>query len=144
MESRSFPLDRVLARYTLYQLPGWLTGAVLLASFVHWDWVTTPVAFALFGALLVKDAILYPLTRSAYEGTSHSAGQALVGRSGVTQQAIDREGYVRVGAELWRARLAPGSEPLAPGVRVHIEAVDRFTLIVASDPETQTEAEGIG
>jgi membrane-bound serine protease (ClpP class) len=50
---------------------------------------------------------------------------------------VRREGYVFVGGELWRARSADG-EPLRPGERVRIEAVeDGLELVVGSPHPTE-------
>jgi membrane-bound serine protease (ClpP class) len=50
---------------------------------------------------------------------------------------VRREGYVFVGGELWRARSADG-EPLRPGDRVRIEAVeDGLELVVGSPHPTE-------
>ncbi len=66
---------------------------------------------------------------------------ALVGRQGVALTAVDdRSGQVRIGGEVWSARLyAPGS-PARVGATVDILAIDGATALVLPLPDDQLEA----
>lgn len=117
-----------LLRYWLFQLPGFLAVAALLALLVRW-WELAPRLAALFLALWVlKDLALYPFVRRAYEARSGGGADALLGVLATARDRLDPEGYVRVGHELWRARLREGSAERGAAVRVL--AVRGLTLVV--------------
>lgn len=65
---------------------------------------------------------------------------ALVGRQGVAVTAVDdRGGQVRIGGEVWSARLyAPGAAA-APGATVDILAIDGATALVLPLPTNELE-----
>jgi membrane protein implicated in regulation of membrane protease activity len=67
---------------------------------------------------------------------------ALVGRQGVALTAVDdRGGQVRIGGEVWSARLyAPGS-PAPEGATVDILAIDGATALVLPVPTNELEAQ---
>jgi len=131
MPVRRAPTSRVLLRYLRFHLPGLVMVIAGLAAAVRW-W-QLPVGLAAAGAALwlLKDALLFPSLRSAYEPDGSDAGPRPIGELGV---AVDA-GWVRVGPELWRARAARGAPALRPGARVRVVAVDGLELEVeaASD-----------
>lgn len=131
-------MNRVLARYLLFQIPGMGLAGIALWLLADWGIVTPRLAWGLFALWLLKDVVLYPMTRIAYghQRGPHGA-EALVGASGVAQQALEPggAGYVRVGAELWKARLdadAP-SHGVASGDLVRVTAVRDLTLLVVPE-----------
>lgn len=115
------------SRYVALQAPGWLVAGV--AGWALWssDLVGGATAIGLVGAWVVKDAVLYPWLRAAYE-PSRPPADALVGREATVCEALAPGGWVRIGPELWRARLARGAA--GPGETVVVEAVDGLTLVV--------------
>ncbi len=123
-----------LLRYWLFQLPGALAVAGLLVLLVH-GWGLAPRLAVLFLALWVlKDLALYPLVSKAYEPRSGGGADALLGALATARERLDPEGYVRVGHELWRARLREGVAERGAAVRVL--AVRGLTLVVeVADPE---------
>jgi membrane protein implicated in regulation of membrane protease activity len=60
---------------------------------------------------------------------------ALVGRQGIVVSAVDDQGgQVRIGGEIWSARLYAPGEPAAVGAPVDVLAIDGATaLVVAQD-----------
>ncbi len=90
-------------RYTAFQIPGWI-----LATAGGW-WLYTSlrvpmwVAGGVLVAWVIKDMVLYPLLRSAYEVDDTRPIERLVGRPGTTAERLAPRGYVRVRGELWRA-----------------------------------------
>ena len=119
-------------RYVAFQTAGW----VLAASLAWWlaaRGVIAPWLAALGWMLFVaKDFALYPWLRHAYAAGNPDAAAQLVGRTGLARERIDPSGYVRVGAELWRAELAPGCAAVESGASVRVRAVRGLTLIVES------------
>lgn len=121
-----------LTRYYLFQVPGWIFAAVILA--MVWSWLGVPawVAIGLFGLLVVKDIVFYPLLRIAYEVSALGAAR-LVGQIGVARDRLDPTGYVQVQGELWHARTEDGSEPIPSGASVKVVAGERMTLTVIGE-----------
>ena len=114
-------------------------------ALVRWWNLDPRLAVLLFGLWLVKDLVLFPVLRIGYETGGGGAGAGLVGASGVAQDDLraDRVGYVRVGAELWRARLDLGSAAaeIQQGTRVRVTALRDLTLIVEALPALETSEE---
>ena len=120
-------------RYALFQLPGAFAVAGLLFLLVH-GWDLSPRIAALFLLLWVlKDAALYPFVRKAYEPSSGGGADALIGAEATVCDRLGPEGYVRVGHELWRARLRGGTAE--KGDRVRVLEVRGLTLVVEPAPE---------
>lgn len=122
--------QRTFVRYVAFQAAGWV-----LAAWVAW-WLVAKAGLAPWLAALgcalfvIKDFALYPWLRDAYAVSDPAATALLVGRTGVARERIDPSGYVRVGAELWRAELAPGCAAIDAGARLRVREVRGLTLIV--------------
>ncbi len=124
-----------LHRYVLYQIPGWILamfGAVLLhqvENFPMWACLGLVVGWA------VKDALLYPFLRDAYETDSLTAIERLIGLNGVAVESLNPNGYIRVRGELWRAEPSPDTAVIGSGHVVRVDAVRGTILIVRhADP----------
>jgi len=127
---------RVFARYLVLQIPGQFIAGVTLVMLVRWTELTPMLAGLLFVLWVIKDLVMYPVTRIAYERQEGGQGaDALLGALGVAQEDLAPEqiGYVRVGAELWRARLR-GGERVARGAAVVVTEVSGLTLQVEPAP----------
>jgi membrane protein implicated in regulation of membrane protease activity len=129
--ARGAPTSRVLLRYLRFHLPGLLVVVGALAAAVRWWNLPRDLAAAGVALWLLKDVVLFPLLRSAYEPDGSGAPPRPIGELGV---AIDA-GWVRVGPELWRARRAGGAPALQPGARVRVVAVDGLELEVEAVSE---------
>jgi membrane-bound ClpP family serine protease len=131
MKLRSDSSAAVFARYLLFQLPGCVVAAAVLAGLVHWGHLSPTVAYALFGIWVVAEIALFPVFRIGYEtGGARAGAEALVGAMGVALEDLDPEGYVRMGAERWRAVVAGGCAPVAAGAKVRVREVRQLTLVV--------------
>ena len=75
--------------------------------------------------MLAKDLAFYPFVKVAYERRSpmNPGVKDLVGQTGTSRDALAPEGYVMIGAELWRARTRDAAEPIPAGSSVRVEAV---------------------
>jgi membrane protein implicated in regulation of membrane protease activity len=121
----------VFARYLLFQLPGCVVAAAVLAGLVHWEHLSPAVAYVLFGIWVLGEIALFPFLRVGYEtGGTQGGAEALVGALGVAQEDLDPEGYVRMGAERWRAVVASECAPVAAGAEVRVREVRQLTLVV--------------
>ncbi len=121
---------RIPVRYALLQLPG-LALLVLILVFVQ-RWVDLP-AWVLWGSITiwaVKDAILYPFVRRAYDWDHPQGVNSMVGAQGIVKKRLAPSGYVQVRGELWKAELMEGSPPLEKGERVRVEGVRGLRLLV--------------
>ncbi|MGH7336841.1 MAG: NfeD family protein, partial [Myxococcota bacterium] len=126
--------QQTFARYVAFQFPGWVLAGcaawwlVAVAGLAPW---LGGLGFSLF---VIKDFALFPWLRDAYAVSDPAAAALLVGRTGVARERLmpSGSGYVRVGAELWRAELAPGCAAIEEGARVRVREVQGLTLIVES------------
>ncbi len=125
-------------RYVLLQVPGWLVAIVVLywlhGSFglpFHW-------AAGIYAAYVVKDFLLYPFLRRAYEEGAHSGTASLVGETGIVTQAIDPAGYIRVRGELWQAR-TPDARRIPKGASVRVKSAAGMVLMVEKESAATDE-----
>jgi membrane protein implicated in regulation of membrane protease activity len=124
---------RVLARYLIFQTPGWFLVSFVLYALVRWWDLSTRAALLLLALWLIKDIAFYPLLRRSYAGGHRDPGEHLVGALGTARDRLDPDGYVRVGAELWRAEVSRGHAPVESGATVRVRSVRGLTLEV--EPE---------
>lgn len=121
----------VVARYTLFQIPGWVVVGGLAWGSREWFGVSDVVALAAFVLWVVKDVVLFPFVRRAYEPDGGGdAASALLGAVAVAQEELAPSGYVRLRAELWRAELGPERPPVPAGGRVRVTGLRGLTLLV--------------
>ncbi len=95
---------RILLRYTLLQLP-----ALALLIAVLWllaTWFDLPRLWLGLVATIwiIKDIVLFPLVRRAYDPEPHPRGNTLVGSTGIVVRELTPVGVVDIHGELWRAR----------------------------------------
>lgn len=125
---------RVWLRYAAFQLPEGVIVALALwglHSFLGWP---TPVVWGLLVAWIVKEIVLYPFVKRAYDNSPsrHVGAEHMLGATGIADEDLDPEGYVRVRGELWRAELL-GRGPVIRGAAVAVHAVRDLTLLVRPD-----------
>ena len=99
-------------KYLLFQIPGWIGAAIIAMMAVHWQWLTWPIAAAGIAVWVVKDLLMFPFLRRAYEPDVTGAAR-LAGERGVAEGDLTPRGYVRVRGELWRAAAVSHDEPIA-------------------------------
>lgn len=116
-------------KYLLFQIPGWIIAAAVLIALVHWEFLTKGIAVLCFFGWLLKDLLLYPFFRRAYEpGVTGSA--RLVGSKGIAEGDLTPKGYIRVRGELWRAVASPADHVLRSGTEVEIIGAERMEVFV--------------
>jgi membrane protein implicated in regulation of membrane protease activity len=110
--------------------------ALLLSGLCHWLDLPLWAAIGLFALWMVKDFLLYPLVRSAYEPAARSASKQLIGAQGIARECLAPHGYVRIHGELWRATAEPPDRPILPGTPIRVREAEGLTLIVSADVDT--------
>ena len=120
----------VVGRYVLFQLPELAIVGLALVAAVQFAVLPEVGGWALAAAWLVKEVALFPFVRSAYEPSNPNAASAMVGKVAVVTQRLDPRGTVRIGPELWAARLEGELPAVDAGERVRVEAVEGLTLRV--------------
>lgn len=120
---------RILFRYILVQIPGW----IFLGCLLWWGYTSGWIAFTTAGwimtAWVVKDALLYPLSKPAYEDGPRIGPETLIGRETETIMPLAPTGLVKLDGENWSAHSA-GDENIAAGRRIRVTGVQGLTLIV--------------
>ena len=125
------PGRRILLRYTLFQIPDLVLLGLALAIAVRWWEMSNTVAYALFGLWLLKDILMFPVMRVAYEPGA-GAHDRLTGATGIAREVLDPMGYVMIGSELWNAEVVAGAEPISAGSAVRVVNLRGLTLLVES------------
>jgi membrane protein implicated in regulation of membrane protease activity len=126
-------LKSTFGKYVLLQVPGWLIAALLLLNIQQWFAFSSWIAYAGVAAWMLKDFVLFPLVRRAYEFNVKTGVEQLIGDQGVVQNELAPRGKIRVRGELWSAEIEPGAHPLAQGEQVRVLAAQGLTLIVAAE-----------
>lgn len=122
---------RVLATYLLLQIPGWLLAGAVVAVLHRWDVLSVSAGVLVVLLWVVKDLLLFPVVRTAYEGDARQGADRLIGLAGVTTTRLAPDGYVRLRGELWRAELTDTSQRVEQGATVRVCASRGLTLFVA-------------
>ncbi|HXG51647.1 MAG TPA: aconitate hydratase AcnA [candidate division Zixibacteria bacterium] len=114
-------------KYLVFQLPGWIAAAGVATALWHWEILSRELAGAGFLIWFLKDLLLYPRLKVAYEAARDHGSKALVGAKGTVATDLAPEGYVRVRGELWRAC---AERPIARGAEVEVADARGMTLFV--------------
>ena len=117
-------------RYLLFQIPGWLIAAIVLMVARHWEIISLSVALICFLVLMLKDWVVYPWLKTAYEMPAPTDSKALIGSRGVAESDVAPEGFVRVRGELWQAVATPFDLTIAAGSKVEIADADGMKIFV--------------
>ena len=122
--------SRTFRKYLILQIPDWLLLGVLVLAFR--DTLALPVwaVSGLIAAWVLKDLLLYPLLRRAYEGDPRTGAERLVGREGRVVIPLVPEGYISVRGELWRAETQESDRRMPEGAPVRVTGARRLTLKV--------------
>ena len=118
-------------KYLLFQIPEWVVLGLFLWFLVRNAPITLWHAVWFFAFWVVKDVLLYPLVRRAYENDARTGSKALIGTKGVAQETLAPEGYIKIHGELWRAQSEAG--PVSRDSAVKVTGERGLTLIVQAD-----------
>jgi membrane protein implicated in regulation of membrane protease activity len=125
--------QRTVAKYILFQLPELSVVCALAIGARSWVGLPDWAAAGIIAVWVVKDVVMFPFVRIAYQPGSPGGATGMVGARGTAQDTLRPSGYVRISAELWRAELRPGSPPVEPGDRIRVLGVRGLTLAVEPD-----------
>jgi membrane protein implicated in regulation of membrane protease activity len=136
-----------VTRYVAFQAPGWLLAAALAAALWRWAGVAWPTCLLLALLWVLKDFLLYPVVRRAYEQDGQRTGvEQLIGMTAVARDRLDPRGDVVVRGERWAAEAEPGEAPIPPGATVRVSGARGMTLHVrraeAGPPAPDASAAG--
>ncbi len=126
-----------MVRYTLFQIPDLVLLGLGVAAAVRWWDLPVLAAYGLVAVWIVKDILMYPVLRVAYEAGGSSGVDGIHGALGVVTQPLVPSGYVRLGSELWKAELVCGSGTVSVGSAIRVVELRGLTLIV--EPVTPAE-----
>lgn len=118
-----------LSRYILVQIPGWFAISLLLVWCVALQWLSISVAISLMAIWIIKDALLYPLCRIAFQTGPPTGAKALVGKKAEVVTTLSPDGQVKIDGERWQATSADG-ETINAGQLIRIIDSDEMKLIV--------------
>ncbi len=121
---------RPLTKYLLIQVPGWIVVAVALSLIRRWVDLPVWAAIGVFLLWVIKDLVMFPFVRPAFEAGGKSGVDRLIGAQGIVEERLAPSGYIRVRGELWRAEVLETDEPIHQGSRVRVRAVRGLTLII--------------
>ena len=124
-------------RYILLNIPG--LAAVILILIIIQHWVVLPLwlFWSVLGFWVVKDAVLFPFVRRAYDWEGPGRSRSMIGERGIAKERLAPTGYVQVRGELWRAVKIDDGPPIEMGQSVKIVKMDGLTLFV--EPVTSIE-----
>jgi membrane-bound ClpP family serine protease len=99
------------------------------------------VGGALIALAVVSAISLYFIARKVYaaqfDQPPRAGTEEMIGSSAEARTAVAPTGQVFTRGTLWSARLADGADPVEPGDRVVVEAIDGLTLVVRPQPQLQ-------
>lgn len=134
------PTPRIILRYTLLQLPGFVLLVLILFLFHSWFDIPVRAAILVLGLWVAKDIILFPLVWRSYIPQEFSPLKALIGLQGVAVESLNPAGYIRLRSELWSARTAENYPNVRTGETVRVKDVEGLTLIVVPIPKKQEKS----
>jgi membrane protein implicated in regulation of membrane protease activity len=129
-KNRRRPTLRILLKYSLLQLPGVITFALILILLRHWIDFPGYLAWTLLGVWVAKDIILFPSLWRFYDPSLHPDRFRMVGRKGIAVTRLNPDGYVLVQGERWQAGIAAGLAPIGQGDTICVEAIKGLKLTV--------------
>ena len=121
---------RIVWRYWLLQIPGWLLLALVLLVAQRWLDFSFAIVWAVLAAWFLKDLLLYPALGDAYALREPEETNKLVGELATATEGLAPSGYVRLKGELWKAELNTEEEVVEAGETVRVLKVEGLTLRV--------------
>jgi membrane protein implicated in regulation of membrane protease activity len=121
---------RVLAKYTMLQLPGLVVLVIIMLFVLRWFELPVWLFWCSVFVWVAKDVILYPFVWRAYDQPRAKDADAMIGACCVAKERMAPSGYVLVRGEFWKAELIAGSRLVEKGERVRVRETRGLTLVV--------------
>lgn len=122
----------VFQRYVLLQVPEWVLVTIVMYGLNLWLRVPVWAAVLVLAIVVIKDFVLYPFVRRAFETDASTGLERMVGETGAVTQALAPKGYVKVRGELWQAEAADARQ-IPSGARVRVVSCHGMTLTVSPE-----------
>jgi len=119
----------------MLQAPGTLLLTLGLVLIRRWVPLPLWLIALLVLAWIVKDALLYPLLRQAYELDGPVRSNTILGERAIARERLAPSGFVRVRGELWRAELPAGESVVEEGGAVRVVGSRGMTLLVEREED---------
>jgi len=117
-------------RYLLFQIPGWVTVGAVMGLLHGSAGVSARLGAGVVVFMMALDLALYPFFRHAYTSRAVTGVETLIGEKGLVLRELAPEGYVRVRAVRWKARLLLANQTAAEGETVEVMGIRGLTLLV--------------
>lgn len=124
------PLHRLIAKYILLQLPGYVLLILLIVLMRRTVEISPLAGWGAFCLWVLKDIALFPVLGRYYDPAYHRDRFSMVGQKGVVKKSLSPKGVVRVRGELWRAKAMDPDAPVDRGRRVVVHRLEGLTLHV--------------
>lgn len=121
---------RIVLRYLLFQLPGWIVVTLILMLVDHWLNLPTWAIVAPVLIMIVKDAVMFPILWRAYDPNPENIAYRLIGERATVREKLSPRGYVELHGELWKAELTSDRTTVEDGRTVLVVEVRGLTLLV--------------
>lgn len=114
----------------VFQLPAW--GIAVMLAWGLGRWTSIPSEWIGLGLVLymLKDFVIFPWVKEAYEHRHHDASETLVGATARVVVTLDPKGWVQLGSERWRAERGGEGPALEIGAMVEVCELRGHTLVV--------------
>lgn len=124
---------KVVLRYVLLQLPALAVFSVIVIWLQIWLQFPQILIYLLITLWMVKDVVMFFFVWPAYDQSNRPAIGRIHDEMGITVEKLAPEGYIRIGSELWRARLLDDQSVLASEMKVRVIKHEGLTLIVVPE-----------
>lgn len=121
---------RIILRYILFQIPGFVLIMTTLILFRRWVDLPGWVFWGSIVLWIAKDIILFPFVWRSYDQDRLKDLQTLIGGEGIVEKPLEPSGYIRVHGELWQAEVGEDRLPVGKGEVVKVIGIRGLKLIV--------------
>jgi len=129
----------VYLRYGLLMLPELALLVVIMLIVRRWVELPLWLLVGLPLLWLIKDMVLFPFVWRAYDWDRPGISRRLIGERAIVMEPLDPEGYVQVGAELWKAECIGGGQQVSRGGAVEVVMRRGLKLFVRPAVEDNTD-----
>ena len=119
-------------KYLLLQVPDIVLAGLVLTLLRRLAGLPTEWAIGLFVAWVLMDVATYPLVREVF-APPRTGPEALLGARAVAEGTLAPAGYIRLGAERWRAEAMRRDQPIPAGASVIVRGREGLTLFVEAE-----------